>query len=291
MKQDLPWQNNISIYDVRRYFHQIQHEKLPLHWLDGWLLFVLQKPSVYLISHPDQILTDEQKNRLQTGINRMQAGEPLAYLTGFQGFWQDEFLVNKHTLIPRADTERLVEVVLDKIQNQVGRLLDLGTGSGCIGISLAKQLPDWQVLLVDNSASALAVAQKNILRLAADNTQTLLSDWYDKVDGKFDVIVSNPPYIDAGDSHLSGLTAEPITALVAKNSGLFDIEQIIKQGKRYLNDGGLLAIEHGHTQADDVRRIFINSGYEHVQSFRDYGNNDRLTLAYWSGVKTDDCIK
>jgi len=164
------------------------------------------------------------------------------------------------------------------------RLLDLGTGSGCIAISLAHELmhANWQVVAVDLSSEALKVAQHNAVSNNVANVEFVQSSWYQTLptndEHQFDIIVSNPPYIDETDEHLAGLTAEPISALSAPNRGLADIEHIVQQATTYLCIGGLLAIEHGYDQGAAVRNLFLDSGFESVHTVKDYGGNDRVTL-------------
>lgn len=268
--------------EIRAQFRHLATKRLPMHWLDGYLLHILGKESVFFITDGDYLLSDAQLLQLAEGIDRMQAGEPLAYLTGKQGFWRDEFIVSHDTLIPRPDTERLVEAVLAYAsKKQTGRLLDMGTGTGCIGISLAQELPSWQVLLSDFSVAALTIAQQNIAAIGVQNVQTRHSDWYKNIDEKFDIIVSNPPYIDPKDVHLDALKAEPITALAAANHGLADIEQIISAAPMHLNAHGLLAIEHGYDQAARVAALLDEAGFQQVRTLQDFGGNDRLTLGVW----------
>lgn len=290
---------------------------LPSFWLTDWLLYVIDKPSSFLITDDDYQLTDSELDQFNTGITKMQQGVPLAYLTGQQQFWSLDFKVNAHTLIPRPDTEVLVEQVLnwikewssdkaerlDKVDNVAinhnnhnhnhhhnhnknKRLLDLGTGSGCIAISLAHELqnnaqPSWQVVAADISAEALKVAEYNA---AANNTQVtfIQSSWYEALSTnpaqRFDVIVSNPPYIDESDEHLLDLQAEPISALSSPQQGLADIAHIVEQAPRYLYSGGLLAIEHGYDQGAATRKLFLEHGFKAVKTVSDYGGNDRVTL-------------
>ena len=273
----------LSIAKVRQYFRQITHQKLPIHWLDGWLMAVLDCRRTDLLIDDDRILTDDETTQLNQGLARLMTGEPLAYLLGYEYFWDKKFAVNRHTLIPRPDTECLVETVLNLLkdgQMKQGRLLDLGTGTGCIGISLACELPNWQVLLVDKSPDALAVAQQNC-KQHADWVQCRQSDWFLAVDGQFDVIVSNPPYIRNDDTHLADLTHEPIGALVADDDGLSDIKQIINEATHHLNNNGLLAIEHGYDQGLAVRKLLTTAGFADVFTQKDYGGNDRVTLGRW----------
>ena len=274
---------------------------LPSFWLTDWLLFVIEQPSSFLITDENYQLTDSELTQFYAGVTKMQQGTPLAYLTGQQEFWSLNFTVNEHTLIPRPDTEVLIEQVLAWINaqpnrndddNKPKRLLDLGTGSGCIAISLAHELnkrqPNnkaerWQVVAVDLSLEALKVARHNAMvnEVAAD-IKFIQSSWYEALSVQdeplFDVIVSNPPYIDEEDEHLARLVAEPISALSAPNHGLADIALIVKQAPQYLNAAGLLAIEHGFDQGAKVSQLFLDNRFESVHTVQDFGGNDRVTL-------------
>ena len=270
---------------------------VPAFWITDWLLYVIDKPAVFLMTDEDYQLSATELAQFNVGVTKMQQGTPLAYLTGKQEFWSLDFKVNEHTLIPRPDTEVLVEQVLEWINNQPvddsseqiltssnKRLLDLGTGSGCIAISLAHELKkaSWQVVAVDFSAEALEVAKYNATTNKVHNIELVQSSWYSELSTNntqlFDVIVSNPPYIDEADEHLAGLLAEPISALSALNHGLADIEHIIKYAPQYLRKNGLLAIEHGFDQGSAVRQLFISNDFHHIQTIQDFGGNDRVTL-------------
>jgi len=263
---------------------------VPQFWITDWLLHVIDKPALFLLTDERYQLTDSESAKFNAGIKKMRQGIPLAYLTGQQAFWSLDFKVNAHTLIPRPDTEVLVEQVLEWIESNPSlqdknakRLLDLGTGSGCIAISLAHELKrsSWQVVAVDLSAEALNVAQQNATDNQVDNVEFIQSSWYGKLaDSKplFNVIVSNPPYIDESDEHLQGLKAEPISALSAPNQGLADIEHIVEQAPSYLQQGGLLAIEHGYDQGEAVRDMFYRNGFGAIKTAKDYGGNERVTL-------------
>lgn len=270
--------------------------KFPIFWITDWLLHVLDKSALFLMTNDEYQLNTSEVERFRSGVTKMQQGTPLAYLTGHQEFWSLSFRVNEHTLIPRPDTEVLVEQVLSWINSHYPskpqtskRLLDLGTGSGCIAISLAhelnasKSLNAWQVTAIDSSAAALKIAHENAIKHQTD-IEFILSHWYDKLpipthnDALFEVIVSNPPYIDEADEHLQGLQAEPMSALSAPNKGLGDIEHIVKQASTYLRVGGLLAIEHGYDQGSQVYDIFVNRGFERIKTIKDYAGNDRVTL-------------
>lgn len=275
---------------------------VPQFWITDWLLYVIDKPALFLMTDADYQLSATELEQFHSGVTKMQQGTPLAYLTGQQEFWSLDFAVNEHTLIPRPDTEVLVEQVLHWINTQPNvqsdsiankRLLDLGTGSGCIAISLAHELKlvnklkqvSWQVVAVDLSTEALKVAQHNALSNAID-IEFIHSSWYKALSTQgeqlFDVIVSNPPYIDESDEHLAGLLAEPISALSAPNHGLADIEHIIKYAPQYLQEGGLLAIEHGFDQGRAVHQLFIDNHFIKVKTIQDFGGNDRVTLGQFN---------
>ena len=296
-------QQRVSVSQIKKN----DYGDLPAHWVSDWLLHVLQKSPSFLITDGAYQLTEAEQAQFNTGIAQMQAGTPLAYLTGKQAFWSLEFEVNEHTLIPRPDTEVLVEQVLDWItqhKNSLSvlndepilapyQLLDLGTGSGCIAISLAHELAtiypkQWQVTALDFSTEALAVAKRNAQLNAVSNIQFLHSDWFSVFQDSeatdkplFDVIVSNPPYIVDNDQHLDKLKAEPLSALVAPDNGLGDIKQIAEQARDYLVRGGLLAVEHGYDQGELVRQMFTDFGYDQVKTMKDYGGNDRVTLGIY----------
>ncbi|MDO4250057.1 MAG: peptide chain release factor N(5)-glutamine methyltransferase [Moraxella sp.] len=273
-----------SIRELRQYFRQLTYAHLPKHWLDDWLLTVLNQPQTFLITDDGYILNDDELARLNTGIARMMSGEPLAYLLGKQAFWGREFMVNPSTLIPRPDTEILVEAVLNIVahtQLPHPSILDLGTGSGCIAITLAKELPHAHVWATDTSQDALLVAKHNAATLGADNCHFVHSNWFSAMTGRFDVIVSNPPYIAPNDTHLSSLSAEPISALVAEMDGLADIITLVTGAHAHLATGGVLALEHGHTQAQAVQALLTGAGFCDVRTLKDYGNNDRVSLGYW----------
>ena len=291
---------NLTVRQIKQQAVQLAQElAVPPFWLTDWLLYVIDKPALFLITDEDYQLTASELERFNAGVIQMQQGIPLAYLTGQQEFWSLNFKVNEHTLIPRPDTEVLVEQVLHWIKanesphnnsGQNNRLLDLGTGSGCIAISLAHEISfnndysqaSWQVVAVDLSNEALKVAQYNATANKVNNIAFVQSSWYKQLGtnnaDKFDVIVSNPPYIDEADEHLARLTAEPISALSAANKGLADIDHIITQAPQHLRADGLLAIEHGYDQGSSVRQLFINNKFKNVQTVQDFGSNDRVTL-------------
>ena len=289
---------------VQQWLNESENSNIPSFWFTDWLLFVIDKPSSFLITDENYQLTDSELAQFHAGVTKMQQGTPLAYLTGQQEFWSLNFKVNEHTLIPRPDTEILIEQVLTWINsqpksvdddNKPKRLLDLGTGSGCIAISLAHELnksnpnskaENWQVIAVDLSLEALKIAKHNAMVNEVADIEFIQSSWYDALSTQdeplFDVIVSNPPYIDEEDEHLARLVAEPISALSAPNHGLADIEHIVQQAPQHLNIGGLLAIEHGFDQGLAVRQLFLDNRFESVHTVQDFGGNDRVTLGHLS---------
>ncbi|MGA6100637.1 peptide chain release factor N(5)-glutamine methyltransferase [Psychrobacter pocilloporae] len=286
----------LTIRQIKQQIGQLTNgetnRQIPSFWPTDWLLYVIDKPSLFLMTDDDYQLTDSELARFNNGVVKMQQGIPLAYLIGQQEFWSLNFSVNEYTLIPRPDTEVLVEQVLkwinaQPVSNPHKRLLDLGTGSGCIAISLAHELKkdNWQVVAVDLSLEALDTARHNADFNGVTNIEFIQSSWYQALptddECRFDVIVSNPPYIDEADEHLAGLTAEPISALSAPNHGLADIEHIVQQAPPYLCKKGLLAIEHGHDQGVAVRRLFLENGFESVHTVQDYGGNDRVTVGQY----------
>ncbi len=260
--------------------------KIPPFWITDWLLHVINQPRSFLFTDEHYELTDKELAQFDAGVTQMRQGIPLAYLIGHQEFWSLDFKVNQHTLIPRPDTEVLVEHVLawiakQSFDNRDKRLLDLGTGSGCIAISLAHELTseNWQFIAVDYSQKALEIAKHNATINAVSNIEFVQSSWYDELPAeRFDVIVSNPPYIDEDDVHLTNLYAEPISALTAPNFGLADIERIVEYAPKYLRAGGLLAIEHGYDQGTRVRQVFVEYGFESIKTIQDYGGNERVTV-------------
>ena len=242
----------------------------------------------YLITHDSEMIAAEIATQYFAALEELMAGKPFAYVLGKQSFWQHEFLVNRHTLIPRPDTERLIEAVLNHYKNSLSKpldILDLGTGSGCIAITLADEFENSSVSAVDKSPEALKVAAQNAKRLGVNNIAFFEGSWYEPFmtvnadeSNKFDIIVSNPPYIDPNDPHLAGLTDEPISALIADNKGMADICHIVKTAPQFLQPHGLLAIEHGYDQGEQVRGVFLSNGFDEVITVKDYGDNERVTL-------------
>ena len=249
------------------------------------LAHTIKRDRTYLFTWADRILEPLQQERFEQLVQRRKLGTPVAHLVGQREFWSLPLTVNDSTLIPRPDTEVLVEQALNLPMPSAATVLDLGTGTGAIALALKSSRPQWQVWAVDKMAAAVALAQQNAqtLNLSISITQ---SDWFDALEPqqKFDLIVSNPPYIDANDPHLAqgDVRFEPKSALVAANNGLADIETIIQGSKQYLRSEGWLLIEHGWTQAAAVRELMQQAQFKAVTSIRDYANLERVTMGQWS---------
>ncbi len=248
------------------------------------LCHCLDKPRSYLYSWPEKTLLPKQLAEFEALFSRRLKGEPLAHLLGQREFWSLDLAVNTSTLIPRPDTEYLVEQALARVSKDAGRILDLGTGTGAIALALAKELPNWQLLGVDCQPEAVALAQRNAQALALCNVSFQLSHWFSDVGAqRFEMIVSNPPYIAEDDPHLNegDVRFEPRSALVAGKNGLADLETIIEQAPEYLGDGACLLLEHGYQQAAAVVAMLEKRGFSRVESRCDYAGNPRISLGYW----------
>lgn len=219
--------------------------------------------------------------QLENLLQRRISGEPMAYILGYQPFYDIELTVNQHTLIPRPDTEILVEAALEKIPTQAAwQIADLGTGSGAIAIALAKHRPNCRLIAVDISFAALQMARENAARNRVSNICFICSTWLSAFAAQsLDMIVSNPPYIAADDAHLAALQFEPQTALVAANNGLADLQQIICSAEKVLKNQSWLLLEHGWQQAAALHTFAAQSGHwQQIHSQKDYGGNERITL-------------
>ena len=256
----------------------------PTAQLDAELLlaFVLEKPRSYLYTWPDKTVTEAQVAAFMTLLERRQRGEPVAYLLGRQGFWTLDLQVAKHTLIPRADTELLVESALQlAVASTTLKVLDLGTGTGALALALASERPLWAVTGVDRIESAVALAQNNQRQLQLANVGFLSSHWFSALTAqRYDLIVSNPPYIADNDPHLQqgDVRFEPLSALVSGPDGLDDIRLIIAQAPSYLTANGWLLLEHGFDQASAVRELLQQAGFIDVSSQRDLSGHQRISL-------------
>ena len=249
---------------------------------------VLGVNRAYLLAHPEQQLDETQQASYRALLQRRLAGEPLAYILGEREFFGLSFRVTPATLIPRPDTELLVELALQQLP-QHGCVLDLGTGSGAIALSIAHSRPDAQVTAVDASADALDVARENARRLNISNTRFVHSDWFTALAGEhYDLIVSNPPYIEDADAHLEqgDLRFEPRSALASGADGLDDIRRIVAGAQEHLDAGGWLMFEHGYDQAARARELLSASGYAGVFSARDLSGIERVSGGRYAGAST-----
>lgn len=252
----------------------------PTAALDAELLLchVLEQTRTWLFTWPDRELDAAQLTAFAALLARRERGEPVAHLTGEREFYGRLFQVTADTLIPRPDTETLIELAMALPLPEQARVVDLGTGTGAIGITLALEQPGWQVSLVDLSEAALSVAKRNAAVLAAP-VECLQGSWLAPCDGQFDLIVSNPPYIDGADHHLQegDVRFEPRSALVAAQEGLADLTEIVHQAGSKLVAGGWLMLEHGFEQGAAVRALLSHAGFEQVRTVQDLGGNDRVT--------------
>ncbi|EGT5204958.1 TPA: peptide chain release factor N(5)-glutamine methyltransferase [Cronobacter sakazakii] len=253
------------------------------------LAFVTGRTRTFILAFGETALTDDELTRLDALLARRAAGEPVAYLIGQREFWSLPLEVSPATLIPRPDTECLVEQALARLPATPCRILDLGTGTGAIALALASERPDCHVTALDVIPEAVALAKRNAQRLGIDNVTILQSHWFSALtDARFSLIVSNPPYIDGDDPHLSqgDVRFEPKSALVADNAGLADLETLVTEARRFLEDNGWLMLEHGWQQGEAVRELFTRAGYQAVETCRDYGGNERLTLGHYRRIAT-----
>jgi release factor glutamine methyltransferase len=245
------------------------------------LLHVLQQSRSWLFTHADDELDRNVQTAYAALVERRAAGEPVAYLTGRRGFWSLELEVGPATLIPRPETELLVELALQRLPSAAAcRVADLGTGSGAIALAIAHERPRAQVVATDASAAALAVAQRNAQRHAIGNVVFVHGDWLDPlVSQHFDLIVSNPPYIESADPHLTqgDLRYEPASALASGGDGLDDIRRIVRDALTHLHPDGWLLLEHGWNQAAAVRALLAEAGYAEVFTAQDLELRDRIS--------------
>jgi [protein release factor]-glutamine N5-methyltransferase (EC 2.1.1.-) len=270
---------------LRRAVSELTESESPKRDAEILLEYVTGKARTYLLAFGETQLTAEQEIQLEALLARRKNGEPVAHLVGEREFWSLPLFVSAATLIPRPDTECLVEQALARLPAQGCDVLDLGTGTGAIALALASERPDCAVTAVDVMPDAVSLAQRNVERLGLNNVTVLQSSWFSALENRvFGMIVSNPPYIDERDPHLAqgDVRFEPLTALVAGNEGLADLEHIVTTSQQHLLPGGWLLVEHGWTQGEAVRALFTRAGYGAVETCRDYGGNERLTLGRWA---------
>ncbi len=244
------------------------------------LAHCLQKSRTYLRTWPERELSAEQYTAFTALVERRAQGEPVAHITGSREFWSLPLTVNDTTLIPRPDTEILIEQALALPLPPEARVLDLGTGTGAIALALKSERPGWTIDATDQSAAAVALAQANAAQLQLP-VRVWQSAWFAAVPStdRYHLIVSNPPYIAADDIHLQqgDVRFEPRSALVADAAGLADLQHLIETAPDYLHDGGYLLLEHGWQQGESVRSLLCQNGYQQVHTWRDYGNLDRIS--------------
>ena len=233
-----------------------------------------------LIAQPELRVAPADVQAFAQLVQRCQRGEPLAYVLGEKEFYGRMFQVSPAVLIPRPETELLVEIALSAGLNHSAQVLDLGTGSGCVALTLSLERPAWQITATDVSRDALEVARANAAKLGVANIEFRKGSWFSALsDQRFDLIVSNPPYVAAGDDHLQALRFEPQIALVASGNGLTCLQQIIESAPRHLLPGGILALEHSYEQGEAVRELFNTDAWCEARTLADFAGLDRVTRA------------
>lgn len=250
--------------------------------LDAELLVaaVLQKNRAWLLTYPEQLLTTEQQNQLADFVIRRARGEPIAYILGYKEFWGLKFKVNADVLIPRPETEHVVEWILQQFGDSPLRVADLGAGSGAIATALAVERPQWQIDATDNSPDSLTIAQQNAESHHVSNVHFHLGDWTAALPCRqYDLIVSNPPYIAEQDPHLSVLNFEPQSALCSGMDGLDAIRTIVNTAADFLAPAGYLILEHGYDQAPAVTKLLQQQKFIRIQTHHDLSHHPRFVTA------------
>lgn len=255
----------------------------------------INKDRAYLRAWPEHALTEEQQTAFEGYLAQRQQGVPLAYITGYREFWSREFAVDAHVLIPRHDTELVIELCLKRIPlHTTLKAIDLGTGSGIIAVTLAAERPKLEVFACDKSRKALDIAKLNATTHHVSRIKFYESDWFEGLpENHYDFIISNPPYIANDDEHLhrGDCRFEPQSALVSSKQGLHDIEHIITEALKYLNPQGHLIIEHGYNQKSSVNALFQQLGYQHIETFLDLSGQPRVTCGQAPNLMTDTSIQ
>ena len=245
------------------------------------LTHVLQCNTAHLAAWPEKALSDVQHADYLQLVKQRRQGTPVAHLTGSREFWSLDFSVDNSTLIPRPETETLVEYLLDNFASRESlKLLDMGTGTGAIAISIAKEKPDWEIVASDISEQALKLARQNSSHHDTDNVSLIQSDWFENIGQKnFDIIISNPPYIASDDPHLTlgDVRFEPESALSSGATGMDDIEHICSHAKEYLLKNGWLIVEHGYNQKQQVADCFSRNGFTEITQQQDLSGHARMT--------------
>ncbi len=264
----------------------ISASESPLLDAEILLCLTLDIDRSYLRAWPEKNLSPEQNSHFVALLQKRLSGVPIAYITGRREFWSRDFEVNRDVLIPRPDTELLIELALQRIpERQSYRLIDLGTGSGIIAITLAAERPNSEVIATDCSTGALTLARRNAHKHNVRNIQFVQSDWFEAISEsvQFNLVVCNPPYIADNDPHLTegDVRFEPLSALIADNHGLSDIERIAADARRHLPTQGHLLIEHGYNQQNQVQAIFSQLDYHNIVTYRDLSGQPRVTYGQW----------
>lgn len=268
-----------TLTDATSQLSQLDSPRLEAELL---LCTVLGQQRSYLYTWPDRALTEDQQLRFETLLARRIAGEPVAHILGERGFWTLELKVTPDTLIPRPETELLVEAALARIPiDAAWQIADLGTGSGAIALAIASERPGCRLCAVERSAAALAVARENAEKQGLDNIEFLQGDWFGPLrDRHFDMIVSNPPYIPQQDPHLKlgDVRFEPLTALASGEDGLDDIRHIVATAPDYLKPSGWLLLEHGYDQGEQVVSLLRQAGYGAAEDLPDLQGHGRVAV-------------
>lgn len=272
---------------------QIPHSDSARLDVELLLCHALDRDRTWLYTWPEKHLTEAQRARFEQNLARRIEGEPVAHILGQREFWSLPLEVNASTLIPRPDTEVLVEATLACLAEQTQqaiqplRILDLGTGTGAVALALASECPAWTVEGLDSSPEAVALAQRNGSRLGITNVSFIVSDWFAAIapNSLYGAIVANPPYIASDDQHLQqgDVRFEPRSALVADDEGLAALRHIAQRARPYLAPGAWLLLEHGWQQAEAVRQLLQELGYTSVATRRDYGEQERVTYGCFPG--------
>ncbi len=257
--------------------------------LDARILLAhsLAKSTTFLMTWPEHQVDNQPLLNFIELINQRASGTPIAHLIGYRDFWTLRLAVNEHTLIPRPETELLVESVLALTLPQETQLLDLGTGTGAIALSLAWENPSWQISAVDLVPEAIELAKMNAKNHQLNHVNFYQSCWFEKVDqSNFDIIVSNPPYVESASEYLSqgDVRFEPLSALTSGEDGLEDIRHIGAHAQRYLNPNGVLVLEHGYNQAEAIALLLKGYGYQNIESRLDLNGHARVTIARWGAL-------
>lgn len=252
--------------------------------LDAELLIAhtFNRPRSFLYAYPEQSLSPNLQKSLISFIERRRQGEPIAHILERKEFWSLELTVSKDTLIPRPETEHLIEWLLENLPQNNITIADLGTGSGAIAIALAHERPTWTIHATDNSFAALTIAIKNRQQHNLSNIEFYSGNWCEALPyNQYTAIISNPPYIAPDDPHLEQLTFEPRSALTAKENGFSDFKIIIKQATGYLYSGGALVLEHGYNQAPLLMHLLKEAGFQRIQSHCDLAKKTRFVVGIY----------